>query len=257
MSSGCVGFVNVCGCWLDGWSGKCSVSFVNILANVAKAFVCLPGFLASNPCNFLTAPSKSLATLVAKDLLEAIRKLQGLEARNPGRHTTALAELAKIFTNKTEHLPDHPSSQQPQTLTNPTQPEDIRQTPRVHKRKTRNNTPGIIPNQIKNIPPISEGDPVPTPVGASEQWYSEPREKRQRIRQERKKVPTRRSPRLNKSINSPVESASKYCFETRDKDQEAVQKDTKQTFGLGVPRVAIPLEMEDYPLRFKIATGSR
>ena len=115
----------------------------------------------------------------------------------------------------------------------------------MHKQKTQNNAPGISQTKLKNIPPISEGDPVPTPVGASEQWYSEPREKRQRIRQERKKVPTRRSSRLNKSINSPVESASNYCFETRDKDREAVKKDTQQTVGLGAPRVAIPLEMED------------
>ena len=35
MSSGCVGFVDVCGCWSDGWSCNCSVSFANILANAA------------------------------------------------------------------------------------------------------------------------------------------------------------------------------------------------------------------------------
>ena len=117
-------------------------------------------------------------------VLEAVRKLQGLEARNPGRHTRALEALAKIFTKKTEHLPERPQTQQPQTSTNPTHPEDIRQTLRVYKRKTRTNTPGIIPSQVRNMPPISEGGPIVTLEGASEKWYSTPREKRQQVRQE-------------------------------------------------------------------------
>ena len=68
MSSGCVGFVDVCGCWSDGWSANFSVLFANIFANAAKAVVCLPGFRASNPCNFLIASSKSFATLVAESI---------------------------------------------------------------------------------------------------------------------------------------------------------------------------------------------
>ena len=56
------------------------------------------------------------ATRVAKDLLEAVRKLQGLEARNPGRHTKALEALAKIFSGETEHLPKE-TNHTPQTST--------------------------------------------------------------------------------------------------------------------------------------------
>ena len=84
------------------------------------------------------------ATRVANDLVDAIQKLQGVEMRNPGRHTAALETLANFFKGETEHLPEG-TNPGPQTSTNPTQPEDIRTTPRVHTKHTRNNTPGIIP----------------------------------------------------------------------------------------------------------------
>ena len=64
ISVGCVGFVDVWGCCVVGWSGKFSVLLANILANAASALVCLPGFRTSNPCIFLIALSKSFATLV-------------------------------------------------------------------------------------------------------------------------------------------------------------------------------------------------
>ena len=41
------------------------------------------------------------ATRVARDLLKAVEKLRGLEARNPGLHTKALEALAKIFSGET------------------------------------------------------------------------------------------------------------------------------------------------------------
>ena len=114
------------------------------------------------------------ATRVAKDLLEAVKKLQGLEARNPGRHTKALNALAKIFSGETENLPEE-AAPSPQTSTNPTEREDIRQTPRVHQRVTRRNTPGIIPTRPTPAPPISEGGRIPTSEGAVEdRWYTAP-----------------------------------------------------------------------------------
>ena len=67
MSSGWVGLVDVCGC-AGAASGKFSVLLLNIFANAHNAWVCLPGFLASRPFNFLTASSKSLATLVAASI---------------------------------------------------------------------------------------------------------------------------------------------------------------------------------------------
>ena len=114
------------------------------------------------------------ATRVAEDLLEAVRKLQGLEARNPGHHTKTLNTLAIIFSGKTKNLPGE-AAHTPQTSTNPTEPENIRHTPRVHQRVTRNNTPGIIPTRPTPAPPISEGGRIPTSEGATgDEWYAAP-----------------------------------------------------------------------------------
>ena len=108
------------------------------------------------------------ATKVAKDLLEAVKKLQEKEAHNPGRHTQALHTLAKIFRGETEHLPKA-APHSPQTSTNPTKQEEIRHTPRVHQRVTRNNTPGIIPTPPAPMPLTSEGGQVPTTEGEMEE----------------------------------------------------------------------------------------
>jgi len=102
-------------------------------------------------------------TRVAKNLIEAIRKLKGLEARSPGRHTTALDALAKIFKGETEHLPSE-TTPRPQISINPTQPAAIRTTPCVHTKRTRNNTPGILPT-VQLTPPVmstSESEEVNT-----------------------------------------------------------------------------------------------
>ena len=126
------------------------------------------------------------ATRVAKDLLEAVRRVQGLEERNPGRHTQALETLAKIFRGTTEHLPAETAHRQ-QTSTNPTEPSAIRHTPRVHTRVTRSNTPGII---TQPGPPISEGGQRPTTEGASHE-PAVPRDN------ETNNQPPRRSARLH------------------------------------------------------------
>jgi hypothetical protein len=81
---------------------------------------------------------------VAKDLLSAIKKLQGQESILPGRHTKALQTLSEIFNDKTINL-ETTEQRVLQTSNSPTRPENIRRTPRVHSRVTRNNTPGLIP----------------------------------------------------------------------------------------------------------------
>jgi len=86
------------------------------------------------------------ATRVVKDLIEAIRKLKGLEARSPGRHTQTLEALTTIFKRERQHLPRE-TTPQPQTSTNPAQPASIQTTPRVRTKCTRNNTPGAITPQ--------------------------------------------------------------------------------------------------------------
>ena len=76
---------------------------------------------------------------VAKDLLNAIKKLQGQESILPGRHTKTIQTLLEIFNNKTINLKTTEQRVQ-QTSSSPTRLENIRQTPRVHSRVTRNNT---------------------------------------------------------------------------------------------------------------------
>ena len=67
ISSCSVGLVDVCGAWGVA-SGKCSVSPLNIFANVWRACVWRPGLRASFVCNLLTASSKSFATFVASSM---------------------------------------------------------------------------------------------------------------------------------------------------------------------------------------------
>ena len=168
------------------------------------------------------------ATRVAKDLLEAIQKLRGLEARNPGRHTTALEALVKFFKGETENLPNV-TTPGPQTSTNLTQPESIQTTLRVHAKRTRNNTPGILPTieetQSKMV--TSEGAEISTEdTSPAQKWYAEPRGKRTRVR----KTQQQKSPRLNKTQDSPVETNRR-----KQDDFEYDQHDTSKVYDLGVP----------------------
>ena len=70
-----------------------------------------------------------------------------------------------------------------------------------------------------SVIPTSEGDEGPTQVPATTpHWYSEPREKRIRVRRE----PQRRSPRLNKEKASPVKGQTemrKRILDTRNQIQ--------------------------------------
>jgi len=95
-------------------------------------------------CEVLKETRMDEAVRVAKDLVSAIQKVQGQAAQQPGRHATALAKLADIFQMKTIEM--SPSEVQPQQILNsPTALANIRKAPRVHLKKTRNNTPGRLP----------------------------------------------------------------------------------------------------------------
>ena len=93
---------------------------------------------------------------MALNLTAVIQKLQGLASRKQGRHVEALKRLSAIFGDKIdlmvpeEHLPRQSSS-------NPTAPAQLKNTPRVHARQTRANTPGMLPVKARTLPPISEG----------------------------------------------------------------------------------------------------
>ena len=86
-----------------------------------------------------------------------------------GRRGQALEQLAKIFETATEKLETRHENRT-QTSSMPTTKANVRTTPRVHSRLTRNNTPGIIPHrkatptintdrgrEVFPQPPISEG----------------------------------------------------------------------------------------------------
>ena len=58
---------------------------------------------------------------VAKDLLNAIKELQGQELVQPGRYTSALKMLAEIFQEETINL-DATLREEPQTSSSKTRP---------------------------------------------------------------------------------------------------------------------------------------
>ena len=76
------------------------------------------------------------AVRVAKDLVNAIKKLQGQELIHPVRHANALMKLLEIFQEKTISL-DTTSRAKPQTSISSTRLENLRTTPRVHSRVTK------------------------------------------------------------------------------------------------------------------------
>ena len=83
---------------------------------------------------------------IAGTLTTAIKNLLNETTINTGRHGQALEQLAKIFDNATDNL-ETQLHHKAQILSTPTTRANIRATPRVHARVTRNNTPGIISKQ--------------------------------------------------------------------------------------------------------------
>lgn len=111
------------------------------------------------------------AVKLAHKLTNAIRTLNAKHNLPPGRHATALEQLAGIFQQEaTQDV--QPQQTQHQTSTNPTAPRQIQQAPRRHQRVTRNNTPGIDiaeppqqpPKRRRMSPRLNQATPLhPTP----------------------------------------------------------------------------------------------
>ena len=90
------------------------------------------------------------AANISGSLTTAIQNILKEPTLNTGRHGQALEKLARIFDNATENL-ETQQQNIAQTSSTPTTCANIRATPRVHARVTRNNTPGIIPTQTTHI----------------------------------------------------------------------------------------------------------
>ena len=101
------------------------------------------------------------AVKIAGTLTTAIQNILKEPTINTGRQSQALEQLEKISDNATEN-PETQVYHKAQTSPTPTMRANIRATPRVHARVTRNITPGIIPTTIINteggkdfFPPIA------------------------------------------------------------------------------------------------------
>ena len=83
------------------------------------------------------------AAKIVATLVQAICRLRQKNTQFPGRHDTALQQLAEIF----QHTTTKTQTQEPtpqQSSTNPTATAAIRAEPYKHAKVTRANTPGIL-----------------------------------------------------------------------------------------------------------------
>ena len=151
----------------------------------------------------------------------------------PARHTSALKMLPEVFHDKTINL--ETTVQRVQQMSSiPTRPENMRTTPRVHSRVTRNNTPGLIAEKSiearsegernkKNSPQLatSEGEESNLAPKDPSTWYAQPREKRRCVTEEKTK-PTRRSKRFTKEQNTRMDAVDTMAKEVEDvREQES------------------------------------
>ena len=86
------------------------------------------------------------AVRIPAALTGAIKRMMAESTKDIGRHRRALEQLSQIFEKATERL-EQSHENRIQTSSTPTTKANLRTTPRVHARVTRNNTPGIIPTQ--------------------------------------------------------------------------------------------------------------
>ena len=122
-------------------------------------------------CEMPTEQPMDTATQIARDLLTAICCLQHSNVRHNGQHSKALQTLATIFATETMNI--QPTTMTtPQTSTNPTDPKIIRSAPRMHSRRTRANTPGIIPPTAAQKRQTTE-DELATTEGENDKHASE------------------------------------------------------------------------------------
>ena len=88
------------------------------------------------------------AVRIAGTLTNAIKIMLKEPSINAGRRAKALEQLTHIFETATEKI-EKRHENKPQTSSTPTTREEIRNTPRVHTRLTRNNTPRMILHKEK------------------------------------------------------------------------------------------------------------
>ena len=107
------------------------------------------------------------AAKISATLVQAIRRLRHKNTQFPGRHDTALQQLAENF----QHTTTKTQTQEPkqQSSTNPTETAAIRAAPRTHAKVTRANTPGILPISQRLPTPTSEGDHLAFSEGVNQQ----------------------------------------------------------------------------------------
>ena len=78
---------------------------------------------------------------IAKTLMNAIQKYMGINNESD-QHMQTLAKLSQIFTAKVDEQDAKDSNKTAeQTSTNPTNPKQIHEEPRIHLKRTRNNIP--------------------------------------------------------------------------------------------------------------------
>ena len=95
---------------------------------------------------------------ISVKLLGAFRKLQDQNRQYPGRHTTALEALSRIFKGQADTLPDYSTAVLHQTSTIKKIPEATQQAPRVHSKIT----------QAQTLKRIYEGEKMPTSEGVEQ-----------------------------------------------------------------------------------------
>ena len=94
---------------------------------------------------------------LAGDLTRAVQRMSKEEVRQPCRHTEALKQLSSIFADKLD-APTDTTTTPAQSSATPTAPASLQATPRVHLRRTRANTPGVIPPTFTGPPHTNEGE---------------------------------------------------------------------------------------------------
>ena len=107
------------------------------------------------------------AAKISATLVQSICCLRHKNTQFPGRHDTALQQLAKSF----QHTTTKTQTQEPkqQSSTNPKATAAIRAAPRTHTKVTRANTPGILPISQRLPTPTSEGDRLEFSEGVNQQ----------------------------------------------------------------------------------------
>ena len=97
------------------------------------------------------------AKRLALNLTQAVLKFKTENEQQQGSHIYALQKLAIILKQATGNS-EYNDSPVGQTSSTPTEPKAIRATSKNHVQKTKNNTPGMIPDTLLSKSQSSEGE---------------------------------------------------------------------------------------------------